>query len=259
MSIVSTPVHSRHVGIGPDRDRALLEVVVLHPRDVPGAQEGGADRLLLLTDPDLGGLTPVRSEVAAVVAESDLPVRVVLRLRDEPSTTGGELTRMAGLASDYRALGAEGFCFGFLDDQLRLDTEVCAHLADLLDGAPWTFHRVFDQALETDRAWRDAALLPGLDAVLSAGSARGLDAGHDELTDRAAADPEVADLLMAAGGLRGEHVAWLLRAGVRRFQVAGSVRPGRSWDRAYVDAAHVRSWRTLLDDGVDHLAGRTAG
>ena len=86
------------------------------------------------------------------------------------------------------------------------------------------------------------------------------------LTDRAEASPAVAALLMAAGGLRGEHVPWLVRAGVRQFQVAGSVRPGGSWTKAYVDAAHVRAWRMLLDDAVDHVqraghdvGGRSAG
>ena len=83
--------------------------------------------------------------------------------------------------------------------------------------------------------------------MLSAGSPRGLSAGHEELTDRAASDPTVARLLMAGGGLQGEHVPWLVRAGVRQFQVASSVRPGGSW-KAHVDAAHVRAWRMLLDD-----------
>ena len=123
---------------------------------------------------------------------------------------------------------------------------------------PWTFHRAIDASLETALAWRRVRGLPGLDAVLSAGSSRGLDTGHDELIDRAAADPEVARLLMAGGGLRGEHVPWLVRAGVRQFQVASSVRPGGSW-KAHVDAGHVRAWRMLLDDASDRAAGRPTG
>jgi copper homeostasis protein len=110
--------------------------------------------------------------------------------------------------------------------------------------------------LETTRAWRQVARLPGVDAVLSAGSPRGLDAGQDELLDRAAADPGVSRLLLAGGGLRGEHVPWLVRAGVRQFQVGASVRPGRSWSRSNVDAAMVRAWRMLLDDAVDLALGR---
>ncbi len=232
---------------------ALLEVVVLHPRDVPGADEGGADRLFVVADLDAGGLSPEPGVLSTICKETDVPVRAMLRLNDGLSTTGGELTRLVGLAEDFLSMGAAGLVFGFLDSDLEVDVEVCAYLADKLPGVPWTFHRAIDSALSTDRAWRQVRRLPGLDAVLSSGSVRGLEAGHDELTDRAAADPEVARLLMAGGGLRGEHVPWLVRAGVRQFHVGSTARPGGSWTKSYVDPGHVRSWRMLLDDAVDHV------
>jgi copper homeostasis protein len=260
MSIVSTPPVAGQPAPGPQpRATGLLEVVVLHPRDVPGADEGGADRLYLIDAVEDGGLSPEPAQVSSVCKETDLPVRVLLRLNDSLTTTGGELTRLVGLAESYLTVGAEGVAFGFLDTELGIDVEVCGHLAEQLPGVPWTFHRAFDDALEVDRAWRRVAGLPGLDAVLSAGSPRGMEAGHDELTDRATASPEVARLLMAGGGLQGEHVPWLVRAGVRQFQVGRSVRPGGSWDRSYVDPAHVRSWRMLVDDAVEHVQRTRTG
>ncbi|HJR37256.1 MAG TPA: copper homeostasis protein CutC [Nocardioidaceae bacterium] len=235
---------------------ALLEVVILHPRDVPGADEGGADRLFAVADIDSGGLSPEPGVVSSICKESDVPVRVMLRLNGGLTTTGGELNRLVGLGEDYLSMGADGLVFGFLDANLEIDVEVCSYLADRLPEVPWTFHRAIDSALETDRAWRQLRHLPGLDAVLSSGSSRGLDVGHDELTDRAAADDDVARLLMAGGGLKGEHVPWLVRAGVRQFHVGSSVRPGGSWAKAYVDPGHVRAWRMLLDDAVDRALGR---
>jgi copper homeostasis protein len=237
----------------------LLEVIVLHPRDVVGAEEGGADRILVLGDPEAGGMSVEPALVSAVCKETDLPVRAMLRLNDSYTTTGGELTRLVGLGEDYLAVGATGLAFGFLDADLLIDVPVCSHLADALAGVPWTFHRGFDACLETGRAWRQVQALPGLDAVLTAGSASGLAAGYDELVDRAASDAAVAELAMAAGGLRGEHVPWLVRSGVRQFQVGSSVRPGGSWTKAHVDAGHVRSWRMLIDDSADLAAGRPTG
>ncbi len=227
---------------------------MLHPRDVSGAHEGGADRLLVVDQVESGGLSPEPGLVSAVCHETDLPVRAMLRLEDSYTATRSDLTRLVGLGEDYRAVGVEGVSFGFLTPELTVDVEVCDHLADALAGLPWTFHRAFDASLETDLAWRQVAGLPGLDSVLAAGSARGLAAGHDELTDRAASDPVVARLLMAGGGLRGEHVPWLVRAGVGMFHVASSVRPSGTW-RAHVDAGHVRAWRLLLDDAADRAAG----
>jgi copper homeostasis protein len=237
----------------------LLEVIVLHPRDVAGADDGGADRILVLDDPEAGGMSAEPVLVSAVCKETDLPVRAMLRLNHSYTTTGGELTRLVGLGEDYLAVGSAGLVFGFLDADLQVDAPVCGHLAEAFAGVPWTFHRGFDACLETGRAWRQVRALPGLDAVLTAGSASGLDAGYDELADRAASDPQVADLVMAAGGLRGEHVPWLVRSGVRQFQVGSSVRPGGSWTKAHVDAGHVRSWRMLLDDSADLAAGRPTG
>jgi copper homeostasis protein len=235
---------------------ALLEVVVLHPRDVSGADEGGADRLFVVADVESGGLSPEPATVSAICKDTDVPVRVMLRLNDGLSTTGGELTRLVGLGEDYLSVGAEGVVLGFLTTDLEVDVEVCSYLADRLPDVPWTFHRAVDSALSADRAWRQIAALPGLDAVLSAGSPRGLDAGCDDLVERAGRDERLARLMMAGGGLRGEHVPWLSRAGVRQFHVGSTVRPGGSWTRSYVDAAHVRSWRMLLDDAVAHAEAR---
>lgn len=228
----------------------LLDVVVLHPADASAAQAGGADRLEARGRPDDGGRSAEPATVSSLVRATDLPVRVVLRLSDGYSTTGGELTRLLGLASDYLAVGAEGVVLGFLDGDLSIDLQVVDALVGGLDGAPWTFSRAVDSVLDADRAWQRLVGLPGLDAVHTAGSALDLDHGLEDLCRRTAADPHVARLVLAGGGLRAEHVPWLVRSGVRQLHLAESVRPGGSFGRSYVDVGLVRSWRTLLDDTV---------
>jgi copper homeostasis protein len=227
----------------------LLEVVVQQAGDCAGAEQGGADRLEVLTQPDRGGLTPDLATIAAVRAATDLPVRVRLRLRDDWTSTGGELTRLVGLAVTLRDEGVDGFTFGFVAPDLDVDLSLTEALAEGLDGTPWAFHRAFDQVLNRVRGYRDLLGLPGLDGILTAGSARGMEFGLDELCREATHDPAVARLVIAGGGLRPEDVPWLARAGVRTFHVGRSVRPGGS-AKAYVDAGLVRSWRTLVDDAV---------
>jgi copper homeostasis protein len=236
-----------------DEAAGLLEVAVLHARDVPGCVEGGADRLSLAVD----GRSPDLPTASAVIRACDLPVRVLLRLDESFAAGGAELHRMVGLAREYVALGAEGLCFGFLDADLGVDPEANRALAEALPGVPWTFHRAVDATLEPVRAWSAVVTLPGVTAVASGGSPLGLEHGYDDLLALADGSPAVARVLMAAGGLRPEHVPWLARAGVRQFQVEEQVRPGGS-PRAYVDAGLVRSWRLLLDDVVTRRAGGTA-
>jgi copper homeostasis protein len=234
-------------------DPGLLEIIALHPADAEAAEAGGADRLELVGSMEHGGLSCQTSTVSAVARATSLPVRVMLRLRSDFSTTGGELSRLVGLAGDYLSAGAEGVVFGFLTADLDVDVEVCEALAAGLEGAPWTFHRALDHCLDHDRAWRQLRGLRGLDAVLTAGSSLGVSHGIEELTRRAA-DPAAARLLMAGGGLEAEHVPWLVRAGVRAFHVGSSVRPDKSWDKAYVDAGYVRSWRLLVDDHTARMS-----
>lgn len=229
--------------------RPLLEVVVLGPGDVAGAEGGGADQLQVAAGMDAGGLTPDPVTVRDLRRETALPLRVVLRANDTFSTTGSELSRLRGAAMELAAAGADGFVLGFLAPDLGIDVDVTLALVDSLHGRPWTFHRAVDHTLDHDRAWRVLCDLPGLDTVLTAGSARGMAAGLEELCSRAAADPVVARLTMAGGGLHAEHIPWLARSGVRKFHIGSGVRPGGSW-KAYVDAAHVRAWRTLIDDSV---------
>ncbi len=224
----------------------LLEVLVLHAADAQRAVEGGADRLHLVGAPEVDGPSPAPDLVAEVCAAVDVPVRVTLRLRDGFGTDGGEVVRLRGLASAYRDAGAEGIVMGFLDGHGDVDTEV---LSALLDGGdwPWTCHRAIDQALDTERSWRRLRTLPRLDQVLTAGSARGVEEGLDELIGRARRDPAEAALVMAGGDLHADHLPWLARAGVRAFHIDLAARPQGSW-KAYVDPAQVRSWRTLVDD-----------
>lgn len=229
---------------------SLLEVIALHAADAERAEAGGADRIELLGTMDDDGLSPEPRAVDKARRATSIQIRPMVRLRGGFGTDGGEIVRLKGLISSYVEAGADGVVFGFLNGVNRVDLEVMGELAG--DGTvPWTFHRAIDNCLDTDQAWRDVRTLPGLTQVLTAGSVRGVEQGLDGLIRRAEADPEVARLIMAGGGLRPEHVPWLVRAGVRAFHIGSPARPGGSF-KAYVDVDLVASWRDLIDTEVAH-------
>ena len=223
----------------------LLEVVVLHPADAERAEAGGAHRVEL-TSSLADGMSPEPALVGQVRRATSLAIRVVLRLRHGYGTDGAEVARLKGLLSSYRAVGADGVILGFLNGHTEVDasvvTEVIGEHADLR----WTFHRAVDACISSNRAWRDMRRLPGLDQVLTAGSARGVREGLDDLVARAGVDEFARRVIMAGGGVVPEHVPWLARAGIRAFQIGAAARPLGS-AKAYVDADLVRSWRTLID------------
>lgn len=244
-------------------DRAVLEVVVLHARDAAAATEGGADRLLVLSEPNeptgvLGGRMAAAATVSSVIRETDLPVRVLVRAGGDTDTDGAELNGAFTRAGKALQLGAEGICFGFLDRDLRVDVDACAQFIDDLArgsaGSPgWTF-RGIDESLDLDHAWSDVRRLPRLDAVATAGSSRGLAAGAGDLVRRAGSSPDCARLILACGDAP-DQVPWLVRAGVRQFGIGVAARAGESWSRGYVDAGAVRTWRMLIDDALARAHG----
>ncbi len=247
MTMSETGGVARAGPVEPAPGPAELEVVALHVADAERAQEGGADRLHLCALRGDTAWSVEPAEVSAVVRATDLPVRVTLRLSDGFTTQGGEFTRLLGLMSDYLSLGVEGFVLGFLTPDLEVDVDVCGGLVDAMSGAPWTFDRAFDHALDARRAWRALAGAEGLDGIHTAGAVLGIESGLDDLLTMAQVSPEFAAVVIAAGGARPEHVPWLVRSGIRRLHLGASVRPGGSWSKTYVDPAFVRSWRLLLD------------
>jgi copper homeostasis protein CutC len=230
---------------------ALLEVIALDVADARAAGDGGADRLAVIADMAADGLTPDPVVVARIRQVTSLPLRVMLRANAGFRTTAPELDRLRRAADTLKDAGADGFVFGFLDSLEHVDMGAVGKLAEVVAPLPWTFHRAVDHAANPAFAWRTVKELPGVDAILTAGSARGVDSGVDVLVRRAAEAGDSARLLMAGGGLRRKHVALLAAAGVGSFHIGCAARPEGAWETP-VSARLVREWRTLVAAATRH-------
>ncbi|WP_245931203.1 copper homeostasis protein CutC [Actinokineospora auranticolor] len=221
----------------------LLEIIALTVADAVAAQDGGADRIEVVAEMDRDGLTPRPELVAEMRAAVDIPLRIMVRGTDGFTADADELARLLAVVAELRAAGAEEFVLGFLTEDGHVDLEATRVVVESLDGCPWTFHRAVDHAADTERAWADLRGLPGLDTVLTAGSARGLEDGLPRL---AARDDwrECGVRLLAGGGLKHAHVPGLRSIGVTAIHAGGLVRD--SWDSP-VDSTRVRALRELLD------------
>jgi copper homeostasis protein len=229
----------------------LLEIIALTVADARAAKLGGADRLEVVTDIASDGLTPPAHLVAAIRAEVGIPQRVMLRDRDGFTVDRERLAELATMAKTLRAAGADEFVLGFLTPDGRVDLAATETLVSALDGASWTFHRAIDHATDAESAWPALCALPGLDYVLTAGSAAGLSEGLPVLADRADWQDHGVSFI-AGGGLRAEHVPDLVACGVTAIHAGALARP--DW-HSPVDADRVRALRDLLDNSVSAMAG----
>ncbi|MHC5903886.1 copper homeostasis protein CutC [Streptomyces sp. S6] len=219
--------------------RALLEVIALSPQDAVAAQEGGADRVELVSEMASDGLTPALSVFDAVRTAVDIDVRVMLRRTD--GFAAGDLGQLVRAAGEFREAGADQFVLGFLDPEGAVDLRAMEHLVAVLDGCRWTFHRAIDHAAHREQARKALAGLPGLDTYLTAGSPSGVEQGLETLLAEAGRYDE---RLLVGGGLTLTHVPALRAAGVDAFHVGGAVRPD-GWTEP-VSPEAVRTWRRAI-------------
>ncbi|GAA1238006.1 copper homeostasis protein CutC [Kitasatospora nipponensis] len=224
--------------------RPIFEVIALTAHDAQAAQSGGADRLELVTDMAADGLTPTVAAFAAIRAAVDLPLRVMLRIRD--GFTPGDLEELLTRTAALRAEGAEEFVFGFLDAEGAVDLPAVRALAQAVQGCPWTFHRAIDHSADRSAVRAAVGELPGLDTFLTSGAAAGVAAGREVLAGELvkAGEPGYRQRLLIGGGLHAEHVPELRAEGFDAFHVGGAVRVA-GWDSP-VDAAKVAQWRELI-------------
>lgn len=228
-----------------DMSRPIFEVIALTAQDAQAAESGGADRLELVTDMASDGLTPSVEDFAKIRAAVDIPLRVMLRIRD--GFTPGSLDGLRARTAELRAEGAEEFVFGFLGTDGAVDMAATGAVAEVVAGCRWTFHRALDHS--ADRAAVRAAVghLPGLDTFLTSGSPTGVAAGKETLAAELAkaGEPGYRQQILVGGGLLAEHVPGLRAAGFDAFHIGSAVRLG-GW-ASPVDPAKVAEWRTLLD------------
>lgn len=159
----------------------LLEVCVDSLASAQAAIAGGADRLELCSSLIAGGLTPYVGLLEQIRAESDIPIRCLMRPRaGDFLYAPEELELMRRQIPVLKSAGADGFVIGCLTPDGVLDREAMLPLIDACAGSGVTLHRAIDLSADLERTYRDAMSL-GVDTVLTSGGASSCKAGIDTI------------------------------------------------------------------------------
>ena len=176
---------------------------------------GGAARIELCADLDVGGTTPDAALLSRTVLAVPIPVFAMVRPRGGSFVYGADEVR--ALEHDILAMaaaGAHGIVVGALDRRGDVDVELMRRLIAVARPLPVTCHKAFDDARDLSAAL-DALVALGVDRVLTSGGSPSAAEGAEVIARlvRQAGDRLA---VMAGGGIRRHNVADLVRrTGVR--------------------------------------------
>ncbi len=223
-----------------------LEVIATCVDDAVAAEEGGADRLELVTDLARGGMTPALDMVDRVLTAVKVPVRVMLRESEaheasDPATR----RRLVALARELGARPIAGIVCGFLRAG-AIDVLLTSAVADACEGRPLTFHRAIEDCLDPLDALIALKDIASVDRVLASG-------GSGPWAERAARLTEWATRLLpdirviVGGGVTQELLPSIAQlVGITDVHVGRAARHDGSVDGP-VDARKVAAIRAALD------------
>jgi copper homeostasis protein len=150
---------------------SFLEIACSSPQSAVIAAQNGASRIELCKDTHLGGITPLLSDFQALRSQITIPIYIMIRPRgDNFIVSDQELIQMSRSVKEFDNAGGDGFVFGMLDEQNRVDQEKCLDLMWITRGKPCAFHRAFDE-IPPDLMGHELEVLveAGFKAVLTRG------------------------------------------------------------------------------------------
>ncbi len=191
-----------------------FELCVESVEGARAAEHGGADRIELCSQIEVGGVTPSPALTIACIGAVSIPVHVLVRPRAGDfvftSTEYDEMRRQMEMAGEA---GARGVAIGVLRAGGQIDVARTRALVELARPMSVTFHRAFDETSDRSQALEDV-IATGADSLLTSGGAPDVLSGAMSIA-RLAQQAGDRIHIIAGGGLRlGNLLEVVRRSGV---------------------------------------------
>jgi copper homeostasis protein len=213
----------------------LLEIACFNPVSAQTACSAGADRIELCNNQHLGGTSPPLEWVQQVKRVVSTPIFVMIRPRGgDFYYSVSEFESMQADIAQFKPY-VDGFVFGILSEDRRVDVLRTADLVQRASPLPCTFHRAFDEVADVEQALEDIAQT-GCRTILSSGGAQNASQGKETLA-RLVQLAAGRIVLMPGGGVRASNLAglcWSTRASA--FHSAATPSGGEHADPSEIQA-----------------------
>jgi len=189
----------------------LLEISVESASAAAAAERGGANRIELCADLNVGGVTPSAELMRETRKAVRAPIFAMIRPRGGDFVFSAE--EFSAMKSDVeiaKECGMDGVVFGILRADRTVDAERTRRLVEAAKPLPATFHRAFDETPDL-RAALAAVIATGATRILTSGGKPNADAGASVLAElvRAAAGRIT---ILPGGGINAANLEAVVRA-----------------------------------------------
>jgi copper homeostasis protein len=216
-----------------------IEVVASSVLSCMRAEAGGASRIELCSALATAGVTPSSGLLEAVKKNVSLPVYVMIRPREgDFCYDKTEIDVMKREIENLQKSGADGFVFGVLLQNGRVDVPMTSELVKFCHPYPVTFHRAFDCTPFLSEAL-EAVIESGCERILTSGGKTTGPEGIEHIAELA----ELAldrIIIMPGGGIRPDTFPQMLRKHIREYHLSGrlpvqSVMPSTLFDMNWAE------------------------
>lgn len=186
----------------------MLEIACFDITSAEIALQSVADRIEFCANAEAGGTTPNIDEFRYLRAKYSKPIYVMIRPKGgEFIYTDAEFAEMKQSILEFKTAGADGFVFGILNGNKRVDVAKNKELVTLAGQVPCTFHRAVDHTENLFEAV-ETIIETGFKCILTSGGENFAMAGIENLKTLVDDYSNQIDILIG-GGVRSENIATL--------------------------------------------------
>jgi len=187
-----------------------LEIACFNAKAALIAQQNGANRVELCDAIEVGGTSPTIEVVKQVRANLLIDLYVMIRPRGGNFVyTDAEFQWMKTTILTFKELKVDGFVFGILNENNRIDKEKNKELVDLAHPLPCTFHRAFDEVSDVFQSLEEV-IGCGFVTVLTSGQAQNVVDGITVLSELVQKANSRINI-MPGGGLRSTNIEFIIK------------------------------------------------
>jgi copper homeostasis protein len=182
-----------------------LEIACFNYESALIAQENGADRIELCENMYLGGTTPNYILAVRVREKLRIKMHVIIRPRGGNFVyTDEEVAEMKQDIKQFKKLGVDGFVFGILEPDGRVNKDQNRELVSLASPLSCTFHRAFDVVKDVEKSLEDI-IDCGFKTILTSGQGINVEEGILALAQIQKIASDRIEI-MPGGGLRSSNI-----------------------------------------------------